>query len=445
MLKKLLFFITLLISAHAQTAPVVILGGGIAGMTAALQVSQAGLTPLVIIGPTPGGIITVSPGVENWPGDLSITGPALADKLEQQLEKRGVKMMSGVVTSVDFSRRPFKIHVKDPILSKESVIEAECCIVALGATPNQLQVPGEKSLLFKKIFTCAPCDGLRFKDQTVAVIGGGESALIEAHYLSNIAKQVIVIVRGDKFKTIQPALKEKLLSNPKVKVLFKTTVKEFQDVPEGIKLHLSKDTLLVQGVFLAIGSHPNTDMLKNSLKLDASGYIILKEGQTTSIPGVFAAGDVSDPVYKQAISAAGDATKAALEAINFLSSTPSSSPVITPTASNIIEITDLPTLQSTIQSSDKPIVAYFSSPSCMPCRSFKTLYQKWSQDYSTVAKFLKINGEECSACFDAYKVQAIPAVLIIDSKGNVTHRAVGAMNMTDIVKFLEKQKTTGAL
>jgi thioredoxin reductase (NADPH) len=443
MVRKILLFFIFSLSLHAQTTPVVILGGGIAGMTAALQVSQAGLQPLVVVGPTPGGIITVSPGVENWPGDLSITGVALADKLEQQLEMRGVKMMSGVVTSVDFSKRPFTILVKDPILSKESVINAECCIVTLGATPNQLQVPGEKNLLYNKIFTCAPCDGLRFRDQTVAVIGGGESALIEAHYLSNIAKQVIVIVRGKAFKTIQPALKEKLLSNPKVKVLFQTTVQEFEDDPLGVKLRLSKDTLIVQGVFLAIGSHPNTDILKNSLELDPAGYIILKKGQATSIPGVFAAGDVSDPIYKQAISAAGDATKAALEAINFLSSTPT--PVaVTKTLPSILEISDLPTLQSTIRSSDKPVVAYFSSPSCMPCRSFKPLYQKWSEQYSSIAKFLKISGDECPACFDAYQVQSIPAVLIIDSKGNVIHRAVAVENMTEIVKYLEKQKSISA-
>ncbi|MGH2639983.1 MAG: FAD-dependent oxidoreductase, partial [Rhabdochlamydiaceae bacterium] len=408
-------------------------GGGIAGMTAALQISQAGLTPLVIVGPKPGGIITVSPGVENWPGDLSIAGAALADKLEEQLEQRGVKLLSEVVTSVDFSRRPFTIHVKNLLVpGSSSVIQAECCIIALGATPNQLQVPGESSLLYNKIFTCAPCDGLRFKDKTVAVVGGGESALIEAYYLANIAKQVIVIVRGKEFKTIQPALKEKLLSKPNVKVIFQTTVQKFQDDSSGVVLYLnSKETLLVQGVFLAIGSRPNTDILKNSLELDSNGYIILKEGQTTSITGVFAAGDVSDRTYKQAVTAAGDATKAALDAIHYISG---------PTTSPITEISDLATLKSTIQSSKKPVIAYFYAPSCMPCRSFKMLYQKWSQEYGSVARFLKINGERCPACFDAYKVQAIPAVLIIDFQGKVIQRAVGAVHMSDIVKFLEKQK-----
>ncbi len=420
MLRILSFFFLITLSLYGQTA--VVIGGGVAGMSAALQLSQAGLEPLVIVGEMPGGIITTSPGVENWPGEISITGATLADKLEEQLENRGIKMMQGAVTSVDFTSKPFKLYVNN------TAITADACIIAMGATPNFLKIPGEESLLYKKIFTCAPCDGLRFKDQTVAVIGGGESALIEAHYLANIAKQVIILVRGKEFKTTQPALKAKLLSKTNVKVQFETVVKEFQDDPNGIKLKLQGDTLLVQGVFLAIGSRPNTDILKKSLQLDNSGYIVLKEGQATSVPGVFAAGDVCDRTYKQAITAAGDATKAALDAIHYLATVPAA-----PT-----EISDLTTLRSTIQSSSKPTVAYFYAPSCLPCRSFRPLFQQWSQDYGTTANFVKINGEVCPACFEAYQVNAMPTVLVINAQGKVTHRAVGAANMSEIVKFLEK-------
>lgn len=424
MMKVITLFLLLLFPIYS-TPRVVVVGGGVAGMSAALQLSQAGLEPLVIVGEMPGGIITTSPGVENWPGEISITGASLADKLEQQLENRGIKMMTGAVTSVDFSSKPFKLYINN----NSAPIIADSCIIAMGATPNFLKIPGEEPLLYKKIFTCAPCDGLRFKDQIVAVIGGGESALIEAHYLSNIAKQVIILVRGKEFKTIQPALKAQLLSKPNVKVQFQTVVKEFQDDPNGIKLKLPHETLLVQGVFLAIGSRPNTDLLKKSLKLDASGYIVLKEGQATSVPGVFAAGDVCDRTYKQAITAAGDATKAALDAIHYLATIPAA-----PT-----EISDLTTLRSTIQSSSKPTVAYFYSPSCLPCRSFKPLFQQWSQDYNSTANFIKINGEVCPACFEAYKVNAMPTVLVIDTQGKVTHRAVGAVNMSEIVKFLEQR------
>ncbi len=441
-MKKLVLFLFLLVSLHAQTTvPVVVIGGGIAGMTAALQISQAGLTPLLIMGPSPGGIITVSHDVENWPGELSITGIDLADKLQQQLEQRGIPLISGVVKAVDFSRRPFTFQVINPISQEATTIQADSCIITMGATPNLLQIPGEKQLLYNKIFTCAPCDGLRFKDQNVAVIGGGESALIEAHYLSGIAKQVTLVVRGKEFKTIQPALKEKVISKPNVKVLFQTAVKEFKDDPQGIQLELSsKDSLLVQGAFLAIGSHPNTDILQEALKLDPSGYIVLGKGQNTSVLGVFAAGDVCDPIYKQAITAAGDATKAALDAIQYLSMTSSPASKTIAASSSIIEIEDLPTLQSTIKSSDKPLVVYFSSPACMPCRSFKPLYEKWSEEYSDVAKFLKIIGETCPACFQAYNIRGIPAVLIITPEGKVLKRAIGTENMIDVLQFLEKAR-----
>ena len=426
-----------------QTAPVVVLGEGMAGMSAALQLSQAGLHPLVITGLSPGGIITVSQDVENWPGDLLISGAHLADRLEQQIEKRGVKLLPAMVTQVDFSRAPFKIYAKNFLLKEESYeIETPCCIIATGALPNLLKVPGEVDLLYQKIFTCAPCDGLRFKDQTVAVIGGGESALVEADYLSHLAKKVFILVRGKSFKSFQPALKEKLLSKPNVEILYQTTVHGFKNDPSGVQLQLqagkSPKTLLVQGAFLAIGSTPNTQIFKKSLELDPDGYIVLKQGQMTSVPGVFAAGDVSDRLYKQAITAAGDATKAALQAIQFLSSSPTT--IMTKDPSSVLEITDLETLQQTIHSS-KWTVAYFYSSSCMPCRAFKPLFLRWSEKYGEIATFIKINNETCPPCFDSYQVQSIPTVLILDSEGTIQKHAAGLFQMPRISSFLEEHQS----
>ncbi len=438
MFKKLLTLFILTFSLHAQPVPIVILGGGIAGMSAALQVSQAGYKPIVIMGPTPGGIITVSHDVQNWPGDVTITGSALADKLEKQLQERGIELLTGVVTSVDFSKRPFTLRIVNPILPDEtSLIQAESCIIATGATPNTLHVPGEEKLLYKKIFTCAPCDGLQFKDQIVAVIGGGESALVEAHYLSNIAKTVYVIVRGKEFKTIQPALKERLLSKTNVKVMYKTVVDEFIDDPSGLKLRLPKETLLVQGAFLAIGSKPNTTLFQNYLKLDTKGYIVLTNGQSTSVPGIFAAGDVSDPIYRQATTATGDATKAALDAIQFVASAPSLTSIPNKSSEQITEISDYTQFKTIVQSSDQPVIAYFYLTNCGPCRSFKPLYQQWSKDYSSVARFLKINGDTCPPCAAAYKVEGFPTVIIFKN-GKEIKRVIGTSGMIDIVKFLEK-------
>lgn len=449
MIRAVYFLLCWMIYVHAQpikkTTPVVILGGGIAGMTAALQTCQAGLQPLVVRGPTPGGIITVTTEVENWPAEFLISGTELADRLESQIEKRGAELISGIVTQVDFSRYPFIIHVQNPLMHDESYeIEAKSCIIAMGATPNTLKVPGEAELLYRKIFTCAPCDGFHFKNQAVAVIGGGESALVEAHYLSNIAKTVFVLVRRDQFRTIQPALKEKLLSKPNVTVLYHTTVQSFKDDPQGIKLEIqqgtSKQTLLVQGAFLAIGSSPNTHLLKNSLEVDSDGYIILKEGQATSTAGVFAAGDVSDRTFKQAITAAGDGTKAALQTIQFLSSHQPSPAASNTSPTDVADVLDLHALQSIIHSSEKPLIAYFYSPSCKPCRYFRPLFRKWAQEYSSVATFVKINAERCRACFEKYHVQGIPAVLIFDSQGQIIERAVGDTNMAPIFYFLEERK-----
>ncbi len=443
MLKKIILSCLLFLSLYSQTTvPIVILGGGIAGMSAALQVSQAGLNPLLVVGPTPGGIITVSPSVENWPGDFSIPGAALADKLEQQLQNRRVSLMKGVVTSVDFSHRPFTIHVTHPLLPEESsTIQAESCIIALGATPHLLHIPGEKPLLYHKIFTCAPCDGHRFKDQTVAVIGGGDSALVEADYLSNIAQKVIVLVRGSAFKTLHPSFKEKLLSKPNVKVFFQTTVQKFQDDKEGVTIHLKpKSSLIVQGIFLAIGSRPNTDILKNSVKLDPRGYILLAKGQATSTPGVFAAGDVSDPTYRQAITAAGDAAKAALEAIQFLSNPTPQAAASALSCVPLKEIGDLEAFQTILHSSNQPIIAYFYSPYCSPCRSFSPLYYKWSQEYGSLATFVKINVQNCPACVQTYNIQELPTLLILDPKGNTICQASIELEMAKIIKFLEERK-----
>lgn len=440
MFKKIALLTIALLALHAQSIPIVILGGGIAGMSAALQVSQAGYKPLVVMGPTPGGIITVSHDVQNWPGDLTMTGSELADKLEKQLQTRGVELMNGVVTSVDFSKRPFTLHIKNPILPDETTtIQAESCIIATGSTPNTLLIPGEEKLLYKKIFTCAPCDGLQFKDQIVAVIGGGESALVEAHYLSNIAKAVYLIVRGQDFKTIQPALKERLLAKDNVKVMYETTVHEFIDDPRGIKLRLPKETLLVQGAFLAIGSKPNTVLFQNSIKLDSKGYIVLTQGQLTSVPGVFAAGDVSDPIYRQATTATGDATKAALDAIQFISSAPSLTSISNQPVEALTEISDYTQFKTIVQSSDQPVIAYFYLTNCGPCRSFKPLYQQWSTDYSSVARFIKINGRTCPPCASTYKVDGFPTVIIFKN-GKEIKRVIGTSGMIEIIKYLDKLK-----
>ncbi len=430
--------------APEQEVPIVILGSGIAALTAAVQASQAGLQPLIIAGPAPGGIITQSHSIQNWPGEIEISGNQLADKLQKQAEARGVQFLSGHVVAVDFSHRPFTITVQN-YFEKNSVqkIKAQTCIIALGAAPRLLHVPGEAENLFTHIFTCAPCDGLRFKDKTVAVIGGGDGALTEAHYLSNLAKKVYLIVRKDHFKTIQPEKKEAILSHPHIEVLYNTSVGAFVKHPDSdMTLQLSgKKQITVQGAFLAIGSLPNTELFKSKLELDSEGYIVLKDQQETSVKGVFAAGDVSDKNFRQAMTAAGDATKAALQAqMSYTVKAPSLTTKTPKESPPLQEITSLKALRAYLTASQKPTVVYFYSERCPPCKVFRPTYSAWADQFQDKAHFLKLNTDNGRDCFNYYHIDGVPTVLILDANGKELHRASGLDQLPQIPSLIQKFK-----
>lgn len=439
-MKKLFFILTSILGGllHSAEHDVVILGGGIAGLTAAVQASQAGLDTVVISGPSPGGIITQSHLVQNWPAEIEISGTALAEKLQKQVEVRNVPIIAGSVIAVDFSKQPFQITVKDDATKKTKNLQARTSIVTLGAKPKLLNVPGENQHLFSKIFTCAACDGFKFKNQTVAVVGGGDSALMEAHYLSNLAKKVHLIVRKDHFKTLDPKRKESILSCPRIEVHYNTSVSAFDDEAEGLLLTLQTSSgaqeLKVQGAFLAIGSLPNTDLVKGQLELDPAGYIVLKHGQETSIKGVFAAGDVSDPNFKQAMTAAGDATKAALQAQALCTVKPQGQTAYTPSLA-LQEISSLKAFRTALVSSKKPTIAYFYSERCPPCRRFRPTYLAWANEFKSKADFIKLNAENATDCFQQYQVSSIPTVVIFDQNGQEMSRATGI----DEIQALRKQ------
>ncbi len=409
--------------------PVVILGGGVAALTAAVQVSQAGFQPLVITGPSPGGIIVQSHSVRNWPGEIEISGGELADKLQKQATACGTLFLHGRVIDVDVSKQPFVFTVQNSADPKKSQkIRARTCIVALGALPKLLGVPGEQENLFSSIFTCAPCDGMQFKDKTVAVIGGGDSALTEAHYLSNLAKKVYLIVRRDEFRTIQPKYRDAVLSRPNVEVIYNTNVTTFQKKDKDLNLILSSpkgsEQLNVQGAFLAIGSLPNTSLFKGKLELDKDGFIVLKNQQETSVPRVYAAGDVSDKVFKQAMTAAGDATKAALQAQQHFGSKLIVQTEAPKTA--IQEIGSLDQLRTLVSSSEKPVVVYFYSKSCTPCRSFTLTYDIWAAQFREKAQFVKVCDSVAIEIFKAFNIKAIPSVIVLDPKGKLLFEARGS-------------------
>ena len=334
-MKKILIALNLFLASlsHAEVVveeqPVVILGSGVAALTSAIYLARAGIPPVVITGPSMGGTITQSHNVQNWPGEISISGIDLSEKVKKQAELNGAVLQSEVVVAVDFSQRPFTITTKKILGSTEELkkYKTQTCIIALGAKPNLLGVPGEEGYWSRGVYTCAVCDGSLYKDKVVAVVGGGDSALIESQYLANIASEVHVLVRGDAFRTVEMERMKEVLSTPNIKVHFNTVVKEVKgDAEKTTHLLVEKtdtkkaSSLPVDALFLAIGSKPNTEMFRGQLELDPKGYILLKNHQMTSVEGVYAVGDVADPEFKQAVSAAGDAAKAALQAQKFIAS-----------------------------------------------------------------------------------------------------------------------------
>ena len=303
-----------------DTRKVIIIGSGPAGYTAGIYASRADLEPLLISGQEPGGQLMQTTDVENWPGEPDgVLGPDLMTKLETQAKKFGTEMVADYVTEVDFSERPFKVKTPDAEYLAESII------IATGATAKWLDIPGETKLKGKGVSACATCDGFFFRDKKVVLVGGGDSAIEEATFLTKFASEVIMLVRRDVFRASK-AMQHRAEKNDKIKVMWNTEAREVigENNVEEIKIVNNQtneeSTLEADGFFVAIGHKPNTSIFKNILDMDAKGYLTHKPDSTqTKIDGVFAAGDVADSVYRQAVTAAGTGCMAALEAERFLS------------------------------------------------------------------------------------------------------------------------------
>jgi len=300
---------------------VVIMGSGPAGLTAALYTARANLEPLVFEGIEAGGQLTLTTEVENYPGfPEGVQGPELMDAMRKQAERFGAKCVFAEVTSVDLSKIPFKI------ISGEGLVEAETFIIASGASAKLLGIESEKRLLGHGVSTCATCDGFFFKDKELVVVGGGDTAMEEGNFLTKFATKVTIIHRRDKLRASK-ILQDRAFKNPKIDFIWDTVVEEILGEKEkgvtGVSIKNVKTGEVsvkgCQGVFIAIGHNPNTQVLMGQVEMDDAGYITTNNGSTkTNIPGVFAAGDVQDRIYRQAVTAAGSGCMAGMDAERFL-------------------------------------------------------------------------------------------------------------------------------
>ncbi len=296
----------------------IVIGSGPAGLTAAIYASRGKLKTLVIAGEEPGGQLTLTTDVEDFPGFPEvIQGPELMTRMKKQAQRLGADFVDGNVTSVDFSSKPFKVSTNSESFAGKTIV------LATGASAKWLGLPSEQKLIGKGVSSCAVCDAAFFRDKKIALVGGGDAAMKEALFLTKFASEVNVIHRRDKLRAFQ-ALQDRAFSNPKIKFIWNSVIEEVlgENKVEGVtikNLKTSKITNMeIDGLFVAVGHKPNTQFLKGQINLDKKGYVLVTDNTKTSIPGVFAGGDVHDWRYQQAVTAAGAGCMAAMDAQEWL-------------------------------------------------------------------------------------------------------------------------------
>ena len=436
-----------------HTIPVIILGGGIAGMTAALFVAQAKIPCVIFEGPKVGGSLALSSSVRNWPGSVDSPGATIVGDLKAHVISNNIPVVAEKVIGVDFSRWPREIqtiNMADP--SKITTWRALSVIIAMGKEPHLLGVPGESgssNYWGKGISNCAPCDGSLYANKDVIVVGGGDAAIAETAYLADIARTVTIIIRKDHFKVRDIKAQERVLARSNVKVLFNTEVKSV----EGDGNHVTHVTIFnnqtqetskmpLDGVFLAIGSGPNTLPFRSALELDNQGFIVLKNYQETSAPGIYAAGDIANPLFAQAIIASGDGCKAGLQAIKFIKETgfePSmatpqteSAPATTQTtqASSLLsDITSAQEFDQLVTRSKKPVIIDVYATLCMSCKQLLPTLERIATMNKKIT-LVKLNmsnktlgGEKLLTSIGGEHVHTVPTLIFV-SKGREIGRLV---------------------
>lgn len=442
--------------------PMVVIGGGIGGLTAAIYTAQANIPTLVLQGSMPGGLLTQSSSIRNWPGEQDIDGHSLMSKVEQHAAAASATLRHEEVVDTDFSSWPYSLTIKPVGASGASrKIQALSCIIAIGAKNRYLGVPGEKKYWGQGVSNCSVCDGSLYKNKDVVVIGGGNSAITHATYLANLARLVTIVVRGKALR-VRGAHVDELLARNNVKVMFNTTVEEIEGNEKGVTgLRLfdvqqeTKKALPTDGVILAIGFDPDTAVFRKQLKCTSAGYLIVNRNQQTIKAGIFAIGDIVDPETKQAVSAAGDAAKAALKAQEFLRDihfTPQKrvntssvhKPVLSSTVNDehddrrdiqggVREIVSDKDFQTLVLESKKPVIVDFYAIWCGPCKMLAPHLESLAKDQQKDLAIVKVNVDKFTHLAQRYGVKGMPT-LVVFSDGKVIDSLVGYRDYEQLKK-----------
>lgn len=459
---------------NEQISPAVVLGGGIAGLTAALYLAQANIPCVVIEGAKPGGALAQSHSVRNWPGQFDAPGARIVDQIKDQVIKNNVQIFQEEAIDIDFETWPYRVKTKQ--LSDGKIIERSMltCIVAMGAEPNYLGIPGETGsdgYWGRGVSNCAVCEGSLYSGKKVAVIGGGDAAIVEAGYLANIAQEVQILVRKDYFRAKDIKARDQVLGKPNVRVFFSTQAKEIkgdgdkvtQAIIENSKT-LERKNIDIDGFFLAIGSQPKTSIFKNKLELDEQGYIVLKTHQATSRPGVYAAGDICDKVFVQAITSAGQACMAALQAKKFLDDIGFESAYYgQKTSDKVIDANDqeiairgeeenekhgkpsgIRDIARATARSPLPTVIKFYSDLCIPCQRMEPIFKDLARAYKGRVNFIEVNISQPPAplkeiikLIQAKEINTVPTFSLVQN-GKEVNRLIGLRTREEFSLAIQK-------
>jgi len=359
------------------------------------------------------------------------------------------------VIEFDFRASPQKIVARDPLDPKNvKTIETKTCIIATGAVPKKLGILGESEFWLKGVHTCAVCDGNLYKGSDhIAIVGGGDAAITEAFHLAKHVKKVTLFVRGSELKTIDTQRKEQLLSLPNIEVVYNTTVQRIEGEKEQMTSLITKNsegiekTVPAQALFLAIGSIPNTQIFKNQVEMDQHGHITLFDAQKTNKDGVYAIGDATDPYFRQAITAAGDGAKAALQVEKHLSSNISMPEKHSPTKAatksdednklDVIVINNFEQFQREVLESKIPVIVDFYADWCGPCKMLEPHIVQWSKQLGSKIKFAKVNIDHLPKVAQRYAIRAVPTVLYFDKGGILVESRTGMPEIASLITKLE--------